>query len=580
MLIQQPRFAEARHLTETLEEDPRQWSAAALLADQGIAQDSERSAALLATWTQICLAAIGTSSLFAEADDQQEPWVRHGRQLAEAAVQGEAETEASARDCATKLDAPGRAALLAHLSTRTSRSVELAGGLEELLEQEGAHRHYAGNGDAPWVTTAAWTICALTELHEEAASARLEHLVQEAGHAADVWRTWAQVAASVLSSRALEHMEPFPHESAPVGLARRTVEAVHGTTSQQRRTQKEFAAQSQENQHALLFELGMMIAAIRAQPARRAARQAERTVGRAPRDAEQQTAYDVLQQMPDEVAERIGRMRALARRAILALIDGDRETLAAVVNRIATYDDDPGRRPYPQPRFRLASREALKLTNAYFYQAETHGSFLANTTVADGARDLITRYAPTEHQQAAGELLTVMKGGGRQSEAEFSPTAGDDAAGLLAFAAASAWLAVHPKVFRSRETARLTLIQEIRENEAKALKIPDREIVTEISDQDALAFLDQLYDENCPLPRDATERAVWERDIIAITKQHLLETPASATTPEQQENLRAQATSILRAATGTPRRTAAPPDRSGTVRKQPKRQPKRKRRGR
>lgn len=91
--------------------------------------------------------------------------------------------------------------------------------------------------------------------------------------------------------------------------------------------------------------------------------------------------------------------------------------------------------------------------------------------------NLITRYAPAEHQKDAQGLLMAMKGGS-QSDAGFGPGAGagNDAAGLLALAATSAWLAVHPKVFRSRETARLTLIQEIRKSEAKALKTPDWEM--------------------------------------------------------------------------------------------------------
>ncbi|KNB53493.1 hypothetical protein [Streptomyces caatingaensis] len=585
MLIRQAEFDDARKLTGTLVNDPNLWSTTALLVEDGLAHNADRLSPLLAAWSQIAVAATGASGPpFAGVTDPEARWVHLGRDLCGAACQGEpADITSAAERCTVELAPDERVLLVEHLGKHVSDTLRLAGGLEELLEQDKAHEEFAAAPNAGWVSAAAWAICALTEMHHAEADRAITRLVADEGHGASLWRTWAQVAASIMSPEYLKHLTPFPQDSAtyPVGLPQRAVEAVHGTTRMIKRAQAEFAAQSQDDQVMLAFELAMMIAAVRAQPARKAARQAERVIGHAPLDAEQEAMRSVvgslMDELPDGIVERTGRMHALSRRAVLAFIDEDAQTLAAVVDRIASWDDDPGRLPYPQPRFQFASRQALALANDLFYQAETHGAHISNRAAAGGAGDLIARHAPAEHRAAAQRLLTAMNEDGR--DAEFSPTAGDEAPGLLAFAATAAWLCVHPKVHRSRESARLALIQEIRESEAKALKTPDREMINEISDQDALHLLGQLYDGDYPLPRDAGERAVWEADIIAVAKQHLLETPADATTPEQKAALCERVSAILRAAEGTPRRTPPPPDRTGVVRTQPKRTPKRKRKG-
>lgn len=585
MLIQQSGYTDARQLTGSLVNDPHLWSATALLADGAIAHDAERTAQLLAAWAQITAAATGTCApLFEKAGETDARWVRAGGALAAAACEGgpDAVREAAV-GCAAGLEPDERALLVEHWGDQTREFLRLAGGLEELLEQERAHRESAGEPEVRWAAAAAWSICVLTEMNHDEAHARITRLVTEEGAGTALWRMWPQVAASIMSPEYLRHLDPFPSFTPgyPTGLPRRAVEAVHGTARQLKRVHAEFAEQNSGIQAEASFELAMMIAAVRAQPARKAARQAERTVGGSPWSLEQEAlrsaADAVVAELPAEVVERTGRMHALSRRAVLAFIDGDAPALAAVVDRIATWDDDPGRPDYPMPRFQFASRQALALTNAYFYLAETHGTHISNRAVATGAGELIQRHAPTEHRAAAHKLLAAMNAD--RSDAEFNPTSGDGAPGLVAFTAAAAWLAIHPKVHRSRESARLSLIQEIRESEAKALRTPDREMITEISDQDALAFLHQLYGEDYPLPRDATERAVWEADIIAVVKQHLLETPADATTPEQKTALHERVIAILRAAGGTPRRTPPPADRTSVVRAQPKRTSKRKRKG-
>lgn len=586
MLIQQAGFADARRLTGALLDDPARWSAG-LLAEGGAAVDPGRAEALLACWAEIAAAAGGSGSLrwlFAMVADLGPQWLPLATELAASAGDGDGTAaRAAARRCAAELPPDTRAALIRSWAPGIAEYLRQAGGLEELLELEALHQRHAGAGeDAAWVSAAAWAACALTELHAEEAARRIDDLLDD-GHGLDLWQVWARVAASMMSPEFLRHFQasppsdPFPAPSAayPAGLASRAVEAAHGK-GQARRVQAEFAAQSAGDQSMLLFELGMTIASVRRLPSRKMVRLEGRSVGAGPRDAGDDAARGavdaVMEALPAGVVERTGRMHGFTRRAILAFIDGDTETLAAVLDRIGTWDDDPGRLPYPYPRFRFPAEQALKLCHDNFYRAEAHGVHIPNQAAAEGAANLVDAHAPAEHHAAAHEVLRLMRAHGAELPRDLT----DTAAGLAAFAATAAWLAVQPSVFRSRETARLHLIQDIRQAEAKALKTPDREIIT-ISDQEALDFADSLYDGDCPLPRDPAERAAWEADILAVIKQHLLDTPADATTPDQRKALHERLTVILRAAAGTPRRTRPPANRA-VVRNQPRTKTRRQRR--
>ncbi|MEY9846165.1 hypothetical protein ABH940_003250 [Streptacidiphilus sp. BW17] len=576
MLIQQARFTDARQLTEILANGPSHNGDVLMAHLAGVVLDAERTAGLLAAWAEIVAAATGdTAALFTNVPDPEAAWVKLGRALADAARQGDSSKAEDAADrCAIELGSVDRAHLLGHWGRELIPGfIRAAGRLDELLEQAALHRSFAGGDDAGWVSAAAWTVCALTESGHVEAYNRIGDLIVKEGRGADLWQTWPQVAASMMSTGYLREIEPLPQDipGYPVGLPLRAVEAVHSTSPKLiKRAQSEFAAQSPDNQVMLAFELAVLIGTCRALPSRRAARRAARGEHDADQQAFSDTARAIIDEMPAAVVERTGRMHAFSRRVVLAFIDADRETLAAVVDRIATWDDDPGREPYPRPRFEFPANQALALTNDLFRLGEQKGARFSDAETAHGAAELIKRDAPAVHREAALALLSAMKGDSRDG-VEFDPVAATTEAGLLAFAATAAWLGTNPRLIRSRETVRLNLIKEIRESEARALKVPDRETITEIGDEEALIFLHQLYGEDYPLPRDPAERGVWEQDIVSVIKQHLLETPADATTLEQKKALHERVTAILRAAAGTPRRTPAPPDRSGVVRNQPKR---------
>lgn len=78
-------------------------------------------------------------------------------------------------------------------------------------------------------------------------------------------------------------------------------------------------------------------------------------------------------QLPRPIAERMGRMSGMAMRAIIALIDEAPDTFAALVERIGTWDDDPGRTPYPMPRYQFAIKEVLRIVNDAFTAIDERG---------------------------------------------------------------------------------------------------------------------------------------------------------------------------------------------------------------
>ncbi|MDT0323166.1 hypothetical protein [Streptomyces millisiae] len=580
MLIER---ADERDLTKALMKDAALWSQDALTSARGsVVHDAERTARLLAAWAQVIAA--GTKTVTPLFADTHESWARLGADLATAADQGLVGLlEKAARRCATDLEPQDRAKVLARLATGVSPLIRLAGGLDDLLEAAALHRACVAGVEAGWLAAATWIVCALSENAQNArvstlAADRVGHLI-DAGRGADLWHTWSRVAASMMSTAFLKEMAPqdVGLRGYPAGLWQRAVEAVHASDDRQiEDALAEFRAQQRDIQSTLCFELAMAIAAHRALPSSREARRAAGGERDSQDEALRSAVGDVLGKLPDDVVERTGRMHALSRRAVLAYIDADRETLAAVVDRVATWDDDPGRRPYSLPRFRFAARQALSLGNDLLRLAEESGVHITNPEAADLAAPLVDRHAPHELQQGAQQLLAAVKTAGKEG-VDFDQDAAESSAGLVAFAALAAGVTQHPRLRLARERVRLNLIKEIRESEAKALRIPDREMVTEVSDVEALAFLEDLYGPDLPLPRDPHERAVWEHDIVAIIQQHLLEWPADATSPQQRRTLDIRIKNVLRAAAGTLQRT--PPDRSAVVRKQPKKSSKRKRKG-
>ncbi|WP_370192509.1 hypothetical protein [Streptacidiphilus sp. MAP5-52] len=581
MLLQLAQYEDARELTASLPRTLEATAAHTLLADSGVAHDPDRAARVLAGWMEITAAAMGRYPLLLAGLDFDPGGTAAVQELLDstAAPDGAPDLEAAAR-CMAALPPQDRVALLANEAQLVTRYVSLAGGLDELLEQDSAHRRLAGQTQA-WVSGAAWTICVMTERESlDLALDRIGHLAETEGRAAELWQLWAQLGASMISSRAISIMMPSPDDLDDyiTGLPQQAVAAVHtGIPKQVRRVQRRFAEQPPKQQAALLVEMAALIGANRSLPSHRADRQAERT-GTAPRSAQEEeiraTVTAMMDDLPAHVVERTGRMYALALRAVLAFLDGERSTLAAVLARIQSWDREPGRPPHPDPPFRFPNEQAMARANALFYRAERHGAFISDKEAGEGGSDLVARHAPQEHRSAAQRVLRSMRAD-QAGGAVFNPAMSDGPAGLLAFAATAAWLAGDPRVYSSRETARLDLISEIKESEAKALRMPDRETIIEIRDEQALAFLEQLYAPgDSPLPKGAFERAVWEIDVLAVLKQHLLEHPADATSPEQATALRERLAALMGSAVkDAPTR----PDRGTVVRHQPKRTSKRRR---
>jgi len=244
----------------------------------------------------------------------------------------------------------------------------------------------------------------------------------------------------------------------------------------------------------------------------------------------------IFDAMPPEVVERTGRMHALAGRLVLALVDHDADAVNSTIDEIAGYDDAPGRRPYPGPRFLTAYQAAFEL-------GDTFGRLAAKPDVhADGslepARALLGDYAPAALREAA---LTRLDGPGK----------GDlDAARVLAAAAIAAGFATQTAVFPSQRNMRFTLLRQIRQYEAEAIRAPARERI-DISDADAILFLGTVLPEGFPrISHNPKHRDLWEIDLLATAKIFLLDHPASTITPGHRRLFLEETTTILESILG------------------------------
>ncbi|ONK13158.1 hypothetical protein [Streptomyces sp. MP131-18] len=292
---------------------------------------------------------------------------------------------------------------------------------------------------------------------------------------------------------------------------------------------------------------------------------------------------DFMTLMPPAMRERTGRMVGMVLRTVIAYLDGEAATLAALITRIGTWDDDPGREPYPLPRYQFATQQVVSIVNDFLISKEkATGREVPNEDVAAGAIPLIERCTPAEYRDAALTILREVPPG----TAPMDLLRGDGDPGpveLCAAAAAAAWLATSSGV---PQTARLHLVRRVHDAEGVATGAPTAERILDISDDDALALLARLYADSDPgdsfarlIPRSPGQRGPWEWDILSALKAHLMETPAAATTPEQAAALRTLIDDILLAAGGVRRQTAPPKAKAkgSGKRTQPKRKPRRKR---
>lgn len=286
---------------------------------------------------------------------------------------------------------------------------------------------------------------------------------------------------------------------------------------------------------------------------------------------------DLMSQLPQPMVERMGRMSGMAMRSIIALVDEQPDTFAALVERIGTWDDDPGRTPYPLARYDFPLKEVLRIVGDVFTAIEERAP-LRNEPVVEGARDLVERFAPAQFRDEA-----VAKLDGFPPGREPMDLGGGEGVGPVDFVVAAAvagWLCGGAGGrMATLANVRLMLLKQARSAESTATGAPEREQVNEVSDDAALALLADLYDESYAqlIPTVPKQRGPWEWDMLAVLKSHLLETPAEATTDEQRQELKEKLLTVLQAAAATQTKKSKPTVRPVGKRTQPKRKPKRKR---
>ena len=143
---------------------------------------------------------------------------------------------------------------------------------------------------------------------------------------------------------------------------------------------------------------------------------------------------DLMSQLPQPMMERNGRMSGMAMRSIIALVDEAPDSFAALVDRIGTWDDEPGHGPYPLPRYQFALQEVLRVVNDAFTALDERGKALPNDVVVEGASDIVEQYVPVEHRQAVLDKMATFPNG-----TEPMDLSGGEDAGPVDFALLPPW---------------------------------------------------------------------------------------------------------------------------------------------
>lgn len=261
----------------------------------------------------------------------------------------------------------------------------------------------------------------------------------------------------------------------------------------------------------------------------------------APPSASAPTGPDALAGvMPPAIRERLGHMSAAALSLVLSFLDGDQAGVAHHAQDIATYDDRPentGNRyagKYPGGRFSFPVTEATRFATDILDAIHRGQNPFTYASTARGVRALITGLVPDEHQAAALAVVEkLLPADDRPLDAVPLPESDAGIAELYVAAALGAWLGGgSTDAFPAKELLRTMLVEQIRDAAATADGVPSAQRISKISDEQALAFLDDLLGrgEEAAVNRDPRRRSLIEVNLVAAAKAHLLNHPQR--TPE------------------------------------------------
>ncbi|MBF9071363.1 hypothetical protein [Streptacidiphilus fuscans] len=255
------------------------------------------------------------------------------------------------------------------------------------------------------------------------------------------------------------------------------------------------------------------------------------------------------------MSERDCVMSALGLRAVLAYLDRDAVSLAAVLEQVGAWDDLPEVPPFPAdaPRYLVAVARVHQLTEHWRHAGAQAGRTAPGPSplAVFNVGRLASRLAPAPYRDGA-QWMCSDSGRARLAQdfagtvAEFGP---QSLLGASALAARTA-----NRLFATEHVVCLKLVEMIRAYEAEASRTPRSERSGAASENEARAYLGVLF------PNDALMSAPGhlpphEADIIALLQRHLSETRAAGTTTEQADLLRTWVKSIrgfhaLQAGTG------------------------------
>ena len=229
------------------------------------------------------------------------------------------------------------------------------------------------------------------------------------------------------------------------------------------------------------------------------------------------------------VMELMSWLHGSALRGVLAMIDVDADAVAQVFEGIAALDANADQLPSGVNRWSLVGMRVADLGKELQGLIQRAGLPVKPMAKAANAMAILEHTAPPEYRQAAVELALSHEhsSGGEGTTVEL----------VLYSMAVTAWLAQIPGNPRALKLIRQELLDRIAQLEGPAVGIPRAERTSEVSDSEAFEFLDAVSGGPSVAELLSSDPADWnqaERQLIALVKQHMFESPVPTSTAPGQ----------------------------------------------
>lgn len=277
-----------------------------------------------------------------------------------------------------------------------------------------------------------------------------------------------------------------------------------------------------------------------------------------------------LAAIPTGILQRSGRMHIWAFRLVLAFLDRQADAVVATAALISAYDDrdagvregddDRGQRDgqgdtagdlaaetvagarsqagRQAGRYAFAVGEAMELLRQGLTDLRGRAVRVSNAQAGAGVRELVDLCVPEQDRPAARAVAGRLLADQQPLTLPGISTTDAGVGELYVVTALIAWLADNPRINPSRESFRSTLLHNIAMVESDLRRVPQAERLSAVTDGQAVAFIhavtDDMIGERLTIAAAADQRTLFEVDLVAAAKTHLLQHPDRTPDTDQQ----------------------------------------------